>query len=488
MSDQKSNQNKSVAGRRDFIKAGAVADSRCRAWPVPLQAERPRRRQRRDQVRPDRLRRTRYRRRGRTSFNTTGNVKLTAVADAFQIQGRRRTAQRHGGSLQGQGRGHAPRPTFHGLDAYKKAARLRDIDLVVIATPPGFRPQHFETAVASRASTSSWRSRCATDAPGVRRVLAAVEESKKKNLMVGVGLQRRHEGRYVETVAKTARRRHRRRDHLYPRLLERRRHLVPRQAAKTRSEMRLPVQQLVPLHAGSAGDQICEQHIHNLDVGCWAKDAYPVECNGMGGGEHCAWAAIAPSRRSSITPSASTPSPDGTKMYEPRPPCPRRVDQRQRSPSTAPRERLEPRSGSIQPGRRQHVGSSSGGGGGHQQEQHDLIAALIARRDLQRRRVWRQEHLHRHPRPRGLLQRQGPQVGRAAGEGSRLHAPASTSYTLDSPVPDSAKSRCRRRVPVPHPWPVQPVCVGAQRLNSFVGWVVPAQAGFIHLFSCGCRP
>ncbi len=34
-----------------------------------------------------------------------------------------------------------------------------------------------------------------------------------------------------------------------------------------------------------SGDQICEQHIHNLDVGCWLKGSYPVECNGMGGGE-----------------------------------------------------------------------------------------------------------------------------------------------------------------------------------------------------------
>ena len=33
----------------------------------------------------------------------------------------------------------------------------------------------------------------------------------------------------------------------------------------------------------ACGDQICEQHIHNLDVGCWAKNMYPVECNGMGG-------------------------------------------------------------------------------------------------------------------------------------------------------------------------------------------------------------
>ena len=34
-----------------------------------------------------------------------------------------------------------------------------------------------------------------------------------------------------------------------------------------------------------SGDQICEQHIHNLDVGCWVKGEYPVECNGMGGRE-----------------------------------------------------------------------------------------------------------------------------------------------------------------------------------------------------------
>ncbi len=71
-----------------------------------------------------------------------------------------------------------PETTYSGLDAYKKAIDT-DCDLVVIATPPGFRPQQFEYAVAKNKHVFMEKP-VATDAPGIRRVLAAVEESKKK--------------------------------------------------------------------------------------------------------------------------------------------------------------------------------------------------------------------------------------------------------------------------------------------------------------------
>ena len=84
------------------------------------------------------------------------------------------------------------------LDAYRKVIDS-DIDLVILATPPGFRPTHFEYAV-EKGRHVFMEKPVAVDAPGVRRVLDAVEESKRKKLMVGIGLQRRHEPRYMETV------------------------------------------------------------------------------------------------------------------------------------------------------------------------------------------------------------------------------------------------------------------------------------------------
>ena len=130
-------------------------------------------------------------------FETKGNVKLVACADAFQ--------PKISSAIANLSRKYAnkidvpPDRMYAGFDGYKKAIDDSDCDLVVIATPPGFKPQQFEYAV-SKGKHVFMEKPVASDAPGVRRVLDAVEESKKKNLMVGIGLQRRHEPRYIETI------------------------------------------------------------------------------------------------------------------------------------------------------------------------------------------------------------------------------------------------------------------------------------------------
>src|SRR5690606_32039795 len=165
-------------------------------------------------------------------------------------------------------------------DAYKQVIDT-DCDLVVIATPPGFRPQMFEYAVA-KGKHVFMEKPVAVDAPGVRRVLAAAEESKKKNLMVGVGLQRRHEPQYKETIQRIH-------DGAIGDLILTRVYwngpgIWYRDREADQNEMQFQVNNWYHF-IWLSGDQICEQHIHNLDVGCWAKGEYPVECNGMGGGE-----------------------------------------------------------------------------------------------------------------------------------------------------------------------------------------------------------
>ncbi len=71
--------------------------------------------------------------------------------------------------------------------------------MVIIATPPGFRPIHFEYAVKQGRHIFAEKP-VATDAGGIRRFLAAAAEAKAKNLKVGVGLQRHHQANYLETV------------------------------------------------------------------------------------------------------------------------------------------------------------------------------------------------------------------------------------------------------------------------------------------------
>src|SRR5262249_104662 len=125
-------------------------------------------------------------------------VKLIAMADAFKdrLEGAYHQLERQTGI---KDRIDVPQERrFVGFDAYKQALEAGP-DLVILATPPGFRPIHFEAAVNAGKHVFMEKP-VATDAPGVRRVLAATEEAKKKNLGVGVGLQRRHQAQYLETI------------------------------------------------------------------------------------------------------------------------------------------------------------------------------------------------------------------------------------------------------------------------------------------------
>ncbi len=211
-------------------------------------------------------------------MDAKGKTRLVAVADAFE-----RNAK---GCLGQLSRKHKEKvdvsqdKTFTGLDAYKRAIDV-DCDLVVIATPPGYKPQQFDYAI-SKGKHVFMEKPVASDAAGVRRVLKAVEESKKKNLLVGIGLQRRHEPSYMETIKRI----HDGQigDVICTRVYWNGGGIWHRPRQEGQTEMAYQTNNWYHFNWLS-GDQICEQHIHNLDVGCWLKGSYPVECNGMGGGE-----------------------------------------------------------------------------------------------------------------------------------------------------------------------------------------------------------
>ncbi len=167
---------------------------------------------------------------------------------------------------------------FAGLDAYKHVLNS-DIDLVILATPPGFRPQHFEAAVEAGKHIFMEKP-VATDAPGVRRVLAANEIAKKKNIAVAVGLQRHHEVAYKETIAKLQDGAIGRIDTI--RVYWNGQGVWTRARKPNMSELAYQLNNWY-YFTWICGDHIVEQHIHNLDVANWLKNAYPVEGNGMGG-------------------------------------------------------------------------------------------------------------------------------------------------------------------------------------------------------------
>jgi len=123
------------------------------------------------------------------------NTKLVAVADLFADK-----LQVGLKNLQAQRAAQVdvpPERQFTGFDAYKQAIAAADV--VILGTPCAFRPAHFEEAVRQGKHVFLEKP-VAVDAPGVRRVLAAAEEAKRKNLKVAVGFQRRHKKGFQEMV------------------------------------------------------------------------------------------------------------------------------------------------------------------------------------------------------------------------------------------------------------------------------------------------
>jgi predicted dehydrogenase len=214
------------------------------------------------------------------ALSTAGPTRLIAVADAFadlatakleQLRSHRDPAVRAKIDV-------PPERVFVGFDAYKQALDTNP-DVVILATPPGFRPIHFEAAVAAGKHVFTEKP-VATDAVGVRRFLAAVEEAKAKDLKVGVGLQRRHQAGYLETIKRL-------RDGAIGDIVAARvywngaRPWNRRRPAEV-SEMEYQMRNWY-YFVWLGGDHIVEQHIHNLDVINWLKDAYPIKANGLGG-------------------------------------------------------------------------------------------------------------------------------------------------------------------------------------------------------------
>ncbi|TWT47822.1 Gfo/Idh/MocA family protein [Botrimarina hoheduenensis] len=168
---------------------------------------------------------------------------------------------------------------FVGFDAYQSVLAC-DLDLVILATPPGFRPIHFEAAVDAGKHVFMEKP-VAVDAPGVRRVLEAGRKAQAKRLAVGVGLQRRHEQHYLQTIEKI----HAGAlggDPLYTRVYWNGGGVWTRPRRPEQTEMEYQMRNWYYFN-WLCGDHIVEQHIHNLDVGNWVMNATPVEARGMGG-------------------------------------------------------------------------------------------------------------------------------------------------------------------------------------------------------------
>jgi predicted dehydrogenase len=219
---------------------------------------------------------------------TKGKITLWAVCDAFAdnmadtltaIKNQVAANAKDKDSLFYESRVDVPSERqFVGFDGYQKLIDS-GVDLVILATTPHFRPIHFEAAVKAGKHIFMEKP-VATDAVGIRRVLAANEEAKAKNLMVAVGLQRRHDQRYIEAVKRLQDGAIG--DILFTRVYWDGTSPWVRTRKPEQTEMEYQMRNWY-YFTWLCGDHIVEQHIHNLDVGNWIRGATPAEAQGMGG-------------------------------------------------------------------------------------------------------------------------------------------------------------------------------------------------------------
>ncbi len=206
------------------------------------------------------------------------NVKLTVMADAFED---RLTGSLNNLSAIEDIAGKIdvpPERRFVGFDAYKQVMET-DVDVVLLTTPPHFRPIHLKAAVAAGKHVFAEKP-VAVDAPGVRSVLESCAEAKRKQLSVVSGLCLRYHGAFRETVKRL---------HdgaigdIHTVMANDYRGTIwtkPRQPDWT--DMHWQMRNWYYL-TWLSGDFNVEQHVHYLDVCAWIMNGYPIKAVGMGG-------------------------------------------------------------------------------------------------------------------------------------------------------------------------------------------------------------
>jgi myo-inositol 2-dehydrogenase/D-chiro-inositol 1-dehydrogenase len=209
-------------------------------------------------------------------LNAGPNLKITALADIFhdKIDDTRN-------SLRDEAQNEVPEANcFLGFDAYQKLIDS-GVDMVILATPPYFRPEHFAAAVSARKHVFMEKP-VAVDPVGARSIIASSKKAETLGLCVGTGTQRRHQRDYLET---------------YKLIYEgeigdivsancywNQSQLWYREPQKNWTEMEAMIRDWVNWKWLS-GDHIVEQHVHNIDVINWFTGMHPVSAVGFGSRE-----------------------------------------------------------------------------------------------------------------------------------------------------------------------------------------------------------
>ena len=171
---------------------------------------------------------------------------------------------------------------FVGIDAYKELMALEDINVVILATPPGFRPQTLAEAV-KRGKNVFMEKPVAVCPAGIKMVFEASDLAKQKGLAIVAGTQRRHERKYVETMKRIH-------DGAIGDIVSAQCYwnmgqLWVSQRQPGQSDIEWQIRNWL-YFTWLSGDHICEQHVHNIDVLNWAFQEQPVSVWGLGGRQY----------------------------------------------------------------------------------------------------------------------------------------------------------------------------------------------------------
>jgi len=227
---------------------------------------------------------------GRNVMSAAKNVTVVALADVFdfRINESRRLLEdfakgkenKHENKVDVQGR------TFVGLDSYKKVLDS-DVNYVILASPPGFRPIHLDAAINHDKKINVFTEKpVAVDGPGIRKVMAAYEKAGEKKLCIVAGTQRRHQTGYLETMKRVH-------DGAIGDLVALRcywnqNRIWFRPKRELTAKKVKPNDLAFQLHnwyhfVWTCGDHIVEQHVHNIDVCNWAMKGPPKMALSSGG-------------------------------------------------------------------------------------------------------------------------------------------------------------------------------------------------------------
>jgi predicted dehydrogenase len=172
-----------------------------------------------------------------------------------------------------------PETCFTGFDGYKKLLAIKNINYIIMAAPPGFRPIHLKAAIEAGKHVFMEKP-VAVDPLGIRSVIASSELAAKKGLAIVAGTQRRHQKSYIEILKR-----------IHDGAIG---EIVGGQCYWNQGELWV-IKQTPEMSdmewqcrnwlyfSWTSGDHIVEQHVHNIDVVNWAFGATPVKVMGMGG-------------------------------------------------------------------------------------------------------------------------------------------------------------------------------------------------------------